>query len=524
MIAVTLIVVTSNTVQPMLSEQSHASEVSSEAKTDREGDTPIKPYSKNPSYWEYHGKPLLLIGGSDQDNIFQWIGAGTTLTDHLDLLRSCGGNYIRCTMNSRSYTEDGHHWNVYPYPFARVNSKYDLRQWNYEYWNKLRTFLLETKKRGIIVQLEFWDRWNESGDSTRPGNGWYDSPWNPNNNVNYDWSDTPLLKPGKTDFYNAFHYAALHKDPVLLPLQQRFVRKIIDTVIDGGFDHVIFQVDNESGIGDESLEPDLYWARFAREYAKSKGRDELYICTQRRFHKPNPYKTDTFQDWKNPEIRIPIVNSAFNYCDISQNNGVVGQEHYDNILWFRVKVLEHYARPINHVKAYCFDWPIGREYRERIPGTGREAVARLWRAVFAGSASFRFHRMTQFAQSGMYSGLGLNDVVQAHLRSMRLFLDNIMLFSMEPHNDLLTDRAEDEAYCLAEPGSQYAVFFSGNGDLSIVLDLSSAREILRWRWLNVAKNFWVEESTTESKDKCTLRPPGPGQWVVVLVTAKVRTK
>ena len=70
------------------------------------GAAQIKPYSRNPSYWEYHGKPLLLIGGSDRDNIFQWAHDGTKLTDHLDLLRTCGGNYIRCTMSSSEYTRE----------------------------------------------------------------------------------------------------------------------------------------------------------------------------------------------------------------------------------------------------------------------------------------------------------------------------------------------------------------------------------------------------------------------------------
>jgi hypothetical protein len=513
MLTVALIVGTSNAVCPV-------SEGPGEVKAGRRGATHIRPYSRNPSYWEYRGEPLLLIGGSDQDNLFQWAGVGTTLTDHLDVLRTCGGNYVRCTMSSRSYTEDGHRWDVYPYPFAKVDGTYDLRQWNHAYWSKLHTFLSETRKRGIIVQLEFWDRWNESGDSTRPGNGWYASPWNPNNNINYDWPDTPLLKPGRTDFYNAFHYASVTSDPVLLPLQKRFVKKIIDTVIDGGFDHVIYQVDNESGIGDESLQPDPYWACFARECAGSKGRDELYICTQRRFHKPNPYETGTFQDWKNPEIRIPITNNAFNYCDISQNNGVVGQPHYDNILWFRVKVLEQGPRPINHVKAYRYDWPLGGAYQKRTPGTDAEAAARLWRAVFAGSASFRFHRRTKFAHNGMYPGLGLNDVAQAHIMSVRLFLDSVVLFSMEPRNDLLTDRGEDEAYCLAELGKQYAVFFSGNGDRSVGLDLSSAEDKLLRRWLNVATSHWAAERVIVSMGQCTLRPPGPGHWIVVLVSNK----
>ncbi len=476
----------------------------------------IQPYGENPFYWEYDGQPVLLIGASDRDNLFQWAGEGTKLTDHLDLLASCGGNYVRCTMSSREYTSEGFRWDVLPYPFAKAGGKYDLRRWNDVYWNKLSTLLSEARKRGIIVQIELWDRWNESGDSTKSGNGWYDSPWNPNNNVNYKWSDSPLLKPGKTDFYNSFHYAALKNDPVLLPLQQRFVGKIIDTVIDGGFDNVIYQIDNESGIGDESLEPDPYWARFAREYARSKGSGELYICTQRRFHSPTPYKTKTFRDWNNPEIRVPILDAAFNYCDISQNNGTVGQAHYDNLLWFRSKVREYGPRPINNVKAYHFNWPIGGNFRNRTPGTDAEAGARLWRAVFAGAASFRFHRRTYFRRSGILDGLGLSVLARQHLRSMRLFLEGVSLFSMDPHNDLLSGRSDDEAYCLAEPGRQYTVFFTGCADRSVVLNLADCSGELRLRWLDVAQSRWSNGDKTVKGDACMLHSPGPGQWVAVL--------
>ena len=476
----------------------------------------IRPYLQNPNYWQYRGKPILLVGASDQDNIFQWAGDGSRLTDHLDLMAECGVSYIRCTMSSRSYADDGYHWDMYPYPFAKVGGKYDLRQWNDTYWNKLHTFLSETQDRHIIVQLELWDRWNESGNSTPPGNGWYSSPWNPNNNVTYDWSDSPLLTPGRTAFYNDFHFAATKNDSLLLPLQKRFVRKIVDTVIDGGFDHVIYQIDNESGIGDDSLEPDPYWARFTRAYAKSKGTDELYICTSRRFHKPNPHLTGVFQDRDNPEIRIPIACDAFNFCDISQNNGSVGQEHYDNILWYRAKVLQHGPRPINHTKSYLFDWPIGGAFQERTPGTDQEAGARLWRAVFAGAAGFRFHRNTIFTGATTYSGFGLNSVAQSHLRSMRLFLDGIHLFSMEPRNDLLSNRADDEAHCLAQQGSQYAVFFSGKADRSVLLDVSSARGTLRLHWLDVARSSWNDDEMVVTGAEQKLRSPGSGHWVAVL--------
>ena len=480
----------------------------------------IKPYSRNPNYWEYCGRPLLLIGGSDRDNIFQWALEGTKLTDHLDLLSSSGGNYIRCTMSSREYTLEGYRWDLLPYPFAKIGDKYDLKQWDDVYWSKLRTFLHETKKRGIIVQLELWDRWNESGDSRKARFGWYWSPWNPNNNSTYDWADSPLLKPGKTDFYNAFHWGAATNDPVLLPLQQRFVKKILDEVIDNGSDHVLFQVDNESGIGDETLQPDPYWARFVRQYAKAKGVPDILVCSSRRFHWPTPYEATTFQDWENPEVRVPLLNAAFNFSDISQNNGASGQTQYDNILWYRSLVLEHGARPINNVKCYHFNWPIGSSFgKDRASPTDAEAGAKFWRAVFAGSASIRFHRHTATRPAGLREGFGLTVEGQRHLRSMREFLNAVHVFRMNPRNDLLSQRVTDEAYCLAEPGQQYAVFFTGNGDGRVDIELTSVGRSFELCWLDIAKSCWSPRATVSDRRDCVLRAPGSGHWVAVLRAA-----
>ncbi len=66
--------------------------------TTRKGDSDrIQPYEKNPRYWHYKGKPVLLLGGSKDDNLFQI----PELEEHLDLLASVGGNYIRNTMSAR---------------------------------------------------------------------------------------------------------------------------------------------------------------------------------------------------------------------------------------------------------------------------------------------------------------------------------------------------------------------------------------------------------------------------------------
>lgn len=47
----------------------------------------IQPYEKNRSYWQYHGQPVLLLGGSKDDSLFQI----PNLKRHLDEIQSVGG-------------------------------------------------------------------------------------------------------------------------------------------------------------------------------------------------------------------------------------------------------------------------------------------------------------------------------------------------------------------------------------------------------------------------------------------------
>ena len=135
----------------------------------------IKPFAGNPRYWQYKRKPVLLLGGTKDDNLFQI----PDLEEHLDLLAACGGNYIRNTMSAR---DPG---NVQP--FRRLNSrKYDLSQWNPQYWQRLEKMLLLTHERDIIVQIEIW-AFHDFNLKT-----WGPNPWRPVNNTNYDTTNTKL--------------------------------------------------------------------------------------------------------------------------------------------------------------------------------------------------------------------------------------------------------------------------------------------------------------------------------------------
>lgn len=197
----------------------------------------IEPYSENPCYWQFDGQPTLLIGGSGDDSLFQWAGEpfGDRLPDHLDLLVRVGGNYVRNVMSSRYDAVHGYNDEHMAYPFARLSSgKYDLDRWNNDYWNRLKTFLEETRRRRIVVQLELWDR-----DAIIGKVPWSRQPWNPANNVTYSHEESSF-RAGQHGRRLAFFDAVRDSggNPIVKNYQDRYIRKMLDITL--RFDHVLY--------------------------------------------------------------------------------------------------------------------------------------------------------------------------------------------------------------------------------------------------------------------------------------------
>jgi hypothetical protein len=135
-----------------------------------------------PQYWEYNGEPVLLLGGSDEDNLFQL----PQLEQQLDRLASVGGNYVRNTMSSR---DSGNVWAFYQDPESGL---YNLNEWNPEYWNRFQILLELSSEREIVVQVEIWATFDYYRDN------WEINPFNPKNNINYTAERTKLPLEVKT--------------------------------------------------------------------------------------------------------------------------------------------------------------------------------------------------------------------------------------------------------------------------------------------------------------------------------------
>ncbi|GIW92130.1 MAG: hypothetical protein KatS3mg110_0171 [Pirellulaceae bacterium] len=439
---------------------------------------PLRPWPENPWYWSYHGQPVLLIGGSDDDNLFQWPEA--ELVAHLDRLAEAGGNVIRNTMSDRK--DKGFEI----YPFRRVeNGKYDLESWNDEYWERFERLLRETARRRIFVQIEVWDRFDYTDHGGR--NSWQQHPYNPANNVNYTYEESGFAPTypehagaNKQPFF--FTTPRQRNNVVVLKYQQRFVNKLLDHALK--YDHVLYCIDNETS-GDE--EWGRYWAEFIRQRAHRENR-QVFI-------------TEMWDDWSLKADRHKRTfdhPELYGFVEVSQNNHNKGQTHWDNLMYVR-KYISSQPRPMNNTKIYG---ATGNKFGH----TDQDGIERFWRNLLAGCASARFHRPD--------SGLGLGDKAVACLRAARKVESLVPFWLLEPANELLVDREENEAYAAARPGQAYVVYFPSGGEVR--LDPKTAAGRLVAQWINIDSGQLGPQATVEGGRLVRLSPPDKQNWVVVL--------
>ena len=438
-------------------ETIHSSEVKSTSYID---DSPIQPYRNNPWYWEYKGEPIMLVGASDRDNLWQW--TGDVLIDQLNLIQSVGGNYVRNTMSDRNEGDTFA-------PKEIEDGLYDLDQWNEAYWDKLKFFLDETEKRGIIVHLTLWDHFDLSGAG---GYGRFAiHPLNPDNNINWE----PGTIRNASDYYGGS--LSTNNEPVLA-YQRRYIDRLIS--ISARYNHIFYNIANESSL---DVEWDNYWAIYIKDAASKYGRD-IHVTTM------------LFAPGTSVR-RVMSYRDIYSFAEVSQNNqdalGPVGKKHWENLLFWRkmIAMSDEGPMPINNVKVYGEG--VGNN---TAAGTEKEAVERFWRNIFGGAASTRFHRPAMRAGGTWGWGIGISERAQQTLRAVNMFLDEFDIFNAEPYEAFSTVGNSVDSYCMANLGKEYAVYFPG-GRATVHLDPWVHVERVSVKWLDIAALTWREEIIIE---------------------------
>src|ERR1700722_13742802 len=186
----------------------------------------------NPHYYLFQGKPTVLITSAEHYGAV--INGEFDYIPYLNALQAYGLNYTRIypgvLFEPMGKFMPGNTLGVKPakliLPWARSNqpgyllsgNKFDLDQWNPAYFERLKDFITQAAKRGIVVEVCLFN--SQYGDT------WPLSPLYFENNIQGVGHD-------------GYKDAQTLKDPVLVERQAAYVRKIVQEV--NGFDNVILE-------------------------------------------------------------------------------------------------------------------------------------------------------------------------------------------------------------------------------------------------------------------------------------------
>ena len=226
-------------------------------------------YPSNPHYFQNgDGQPILLIGDS----------ASTTFADvdygfktMFDTLKANDINLSRVWVFWGCETLIGNLNRVMVIPYLRTGpgdandgkSKYDLSQFNPDFFERLRNVCISAREHGIFLQLILFDAWLLKHPFL-----WINHAYQRNNNINGvdgDPENTGTGIDGQKGFCSL-------ENTKVLEYQKAFVRKTIDTVNE--FDNIFYEIANENYY---NADWEISLCQFIHEYEKGKPKQHLVM-------------------------------------------------------------------------------------------------------------------------------------------------------------------------------------------------------------------------------------------------------
>ena len=203
------------------------------------GGPPIQLSARNPHYFLFRGKTIALVTSGEHygavlNGDFGFHKYLATISSAgLNMTRLFGGSYVEVPGQSFGIKRN----DLAPAPgrfvapwarsgtdgYAGGGGKFDLTQWNPEYFSRLHAFLDDASQRGIVVELTLFSA--HYGEAQ-----WNLSPFNAANNVNgttaIDWKKLNTLENGN-----------------IREFQEAYARKLVREI--AAYDNVILEIQNE---------------------------------------------------------------------------------------------------------------------------------------------------------------------------------------------------------------------------------------------------------------------------------------
>ena len=272
------------------------------------------------------------------------------------------------------------------------------------------------------------------------------------------------------------------------------------------YGHILYCMNNETS---SEAGWGQYWIQFIKAEAAEKG---VTVFTTDMFDKKN---------W-NPVVDTPSTATYVEGSKVGSRWTESGQTQYDVAVGLINGTRAKQVRPVNAVKV-------------RTQKIRKHAQERLWRPLMAGFAALSHHRTTDgtYTAGGsdafddnhasntyLRGGLGLEPDAQNDIKAMRIFTDIVVPWETLPRQDLLANRAKDEAYLRAKVGDVYGLYFVDTG--SVGLNLVGVSGRFRLQWIDIAKGaFSGVEQTLTAGSTVTITTPGSAAGGLAAVITKL---
>ncbi|HVW03100.1 MAG TPA: hypothetical protein VHB77_22255 [Planctomycetaceae bacterium] len=406
-------------------------------------DAPIALHSENPHYFVFRGQPTVLITSAEH--------YGAVLNRDFDFSRYLAELHDKGLNNTRlftgAYCEPQGAFNIAkntlaPAPgrflapwarsqtagYANGGNKFDLTRWDDEYFERLRKFMTEASRHGVVVEMNLFCPFYEDPQ-------WKLSPFHPSNNVN-NLGNVP-----RTDVYT------LDKHGGLLAIQEVLVRKIVNELRE--FDNLYYEICNEPYFGGVTLA----WQRHIAD---------LIAETERGF----------------PHRHLISQNIANGSAKIDQPHPQVSIFNF------------HYASPPNAVgENYALGKVIG-DNETGFKGTADTHYRREgWEFILAGGGLYNNldysfavgHEDGSFEYPGTQPGGG-SAGFRRQMQHLHEFIRSFDFVRLKPDRRSIKAGVPDGAsvQVLVEPGRQYAVYLFGGRSASLQMEMPAGEYTAEW--------------------------------------------
>ena len=259
--------------------------------------------SENPRYFaDASGREVYLTGSHTWSNL-QDTGAPPLVfdyTQYLDFLTAHGHNFFRLWAWEQaqwgSWTNSEIQFSPSPYqrtgPGTALDGKpkFDLEQFDEEYFARLHARAQEAQNRGTYVSVMLFDGWSIELKDGRYPSPWPGHPYNKANNINAVNGDVDGDGQG-----SEIHTLASEVDAVN-ELQKAYIRKVVDTVND--LDNVLYEISNESGTGSTAWQYAMIG--YVKEYEATKAKQHPVGMTAQYPNGDNSVLFASPADWISP--------------------------------------------------------------------------------------------------------------------------------------------------------------------------------------------------------------------------------